>query len=511
MTYRRAQGEARRMTAALDFQHITKVFPGVTALDDISLSVAAGSVTGLIGENGAGKSTLLKILSGSYHPTGGELRIEGRRCAFRSARDGISSGVAVIYQELNLVPEMSVAENMLLGHLPTRLGFLDRGALMARARASLAAVADDIDPARPVKSLSIGQRQMVETAKALVRDARILAFDEPTSSLSDREVRRLFATIRELKAQGRVVIYVSHRLEEIFEICDSLAVLRDGRLVRQYASIQGVTRAMLVTDMVGRSIADIYSYRPRAPGETALSVEGIAGPGLSQPASIQVKRGEILGVFGLVGAGRTELLRLICGAQRPTAGAVSLDGKRVRVDSVRRAIRAGVMLCPEDRKLEGIIPIRSVMENINISVRRTFSAAGFFIRRSREERNADRFIELLRIRTPGRQQKVMYLSGGNQQKVILARWLGEDLRVLLMDEPTRGIDVGAKNEIYNLIYGLAEKGIGIIVVSSDLPEVLGVSDRVAVMREGAVVASLPRAEATQERVLSLALPQAGRA
>jgi L-arabinose transport system ATP-binding protein len=498
------------MTPAVEFEHITKEFPGIKALDDISFKVRAGSVMGLIGENGAGKSTLLKILSGACAPTSGTIKIEGQARVFRSARDGIDAGIAVIYQELNLVPEMTVAENIFLGHLPTRHGFLDRITLGSRARERLASVAEDIDPAVAVKRLAIGQRQMVETAKAMTRNARVIAFDEPTSSLSDREVKRLFLAIRDLRERGRAIIYVSHRIEEIFEICDCITVLRDGKVVTAYADIAGLTRDTLVANMVGRSIADIYAYRPRRLGEVVLEAKNIEGKGLSRPASLSLRRGEVLGIFGLVGAGRTELLKLIFGAERPTAGSLTLDGKPARTGDIRKSIGSGLVLCPEDRKLEGIIPIRSVLENINISARRNFLAARFFLRPSMEESNADKFIDLLGIRTLSRYRQILYLSGGNQQKAILARWLGEDLRALLMDEPTRGIDIGAKHEIYALIYDLAEKGIGVIVVSSELPEILGICDRVLVMREGSIVASIPREAATQENILSLALPPADR-
>jgi L-arabinose transport system ATP-binding protein len=494
------------MDAFLSFRDISKSFPGVRALDHVHLEVNAGAVHGLVGENGAGKSTLLKILSGAYRPDGGEVVIDGRPRAFRSTRDADQAGVAIIYQELNLVPEMTVAENVLLGMLPSHAGILDRRAMFSRTAAQLQRLGLDVSPTTKTRKLSIAQRQMVEIAKALIKDARIIAFDEPTSSLSAREVGQLFATIRELRRTGYAIVYVSHRMEEIFELCDSVTVFRDGRLVRTYDAVQGVTRDMLVADMTGRSIRDIYAYRPRPLGDVLLQVEGLEGKGLAAPSSFQVRRGEVLGFFGLVGAGRTELMRLIFGAERPRGGTIRLAGKPTRFGRIRQAIASGVMLCPEDRKLHGIVPVRSVAENINLSARRNFSPGGFLISGRREAENASRFVDQLRIRTPSLRQSVVNLSGGNQQKVILARWLGEDIQVLLMDEPTRGIDVGAKNEIYNLIYKLAERGVAMVVVSSDLPEVLGISDRVVVMREGRIVGELARAEATQEKVLSMALP-----
>jgi L-arabinose transport system ATP-binding protein len=489
----------------LRFEDVGKVFPGVRALDGITFGVGAGTVHGLVGENGAGKSTLLKILSGAYRPDAGHVVIGGERRAFHGTRDADRAGVAIIYQELNLVPEMTVAENILLGMYPHRAGVLDRRAMLARAAEPLRRLGVEVSPSEKTRRLSIGQRQMVEIAKALVKDARIIAFDEPTSSLSAREVTQLFRTIAELKRAGHAILYVSHRMEEIFALCDAVTVFRDGRLVRHYPSLAGVTRDALVTDMTGRAIQDIYSYRPRKQGDVLLQVDGLTGTGLSAPASFQVRAGEVVGFFGLVGAGRTELMRLLAGAEPADGGRVVLAGRAERFRRVRQAIERGLVLCPEDRKHDGIVPVRSVAENINLSVRRTFSRLGL-IRPAREAQNATRFVDQLRIRTPGLRQKVVNLSGGNQQKVILARWLGEQVRVLLMDEPTRGIDVGAKNEIYNLLFGLAERGLGVVVVSSDLPEVLGISDRVFVMREGRIVGELTRAEATQEKVLSLALP-----
>jgi L-arabinose transport system ATP-binding protein len=487
------------------FDKISKSFPGVRALDRITFGVRAGSVNGLIGENGAGKSTLLKILSGAYRPDEGHVVVEGQPRVFRNTRDADRAGIAIIYQELNLVPELTVAENILLGMLPNRAGILDRRAMLARAREQLDRLGLDVSPTTKIKRLSIAQRQMVEIGKALIKEARIIAFDEPTSSLSAREVRQLFATIGELKAAGYAILYVSHRMEEIFELCDAITVFRDGRLVKEYPTVAGVTRETLVADMVGRTIRDVYGYRPRPTGEVLLEVDGVMGKGLSAPASFRVHRGEVVGFFGLVGAGRTELMKLVFGAERVRQGHIRVAGEAKRFGSVRQAIATGVMLCPEDRKLEGIVPIRSVAENINLGTRRNFSPLGV-IQPGREVQNAGRFVEQLRIRTPSLRQRIVNLSGGNQQKVILARWLGEKIRVLLMDEPTRGIDVGAKNEIYNLIYKLAEGGVGMVVVSSDLPEVLGISDRIIVMRDGQIVGEVPRAAASQESVLSMALP-----
>ena len=498
-------------SAYLQFESVSKSFPGVRALDQVSLAVSEGSAHALIGENGAGKSTLLKVLSGLYKPDAGRLILGGAEQHFRSTAAAIRAGVAVIYQELQLVGELSVAENIYVGHLPNRMGWVDRKELVGAATRQLENLGERIDPRAKLGSLPIGQRQMVEIAKALARDAKVIAFDEPTSSLSAREAQRLFAVIRQLKRQRRVILYVSHRLEEIFEACDGATVLRDGKLAQTYDSLDGVSRGDLVTRMVGRSIDDIFNYQPRPLGAAVLEVRNLLGPGLSQPASFSVKAGEVVGFFGLVGAGRTELMKLIYGARRVERGQVLVGGRALRATHPRQAIRAGIVLCPEDRKKEGIIPIRSVMENLNLSGRRHFSPLGFFIHEARERANARRHIERLAIKTSSLGQLAVDLSGGNQQKVILARWLSERIKVILLDEPTRGIDVGAKSEIYSIIYELARAGIAVVMASSELPEVLGVCDRICVMRAGAIVADIPRSEASQQKVLNLALPTGGQA
>ena len=480
-------------------------FPGVKALDDVSFGVDAGSIHALMGENGAGKSTLLKILSGAYVPTAGTLMIGGERRVFQTTADALAAEVAVIYQELHLVPEMSVAENIFLGHLPQRAGVVDRKALDAAARAQLALVGEPINPATKVSRLSLGQRQMVEIAKALTRGARIIAFDEPTSSLSDREVRRLFTIIRDLKARGCAVLYVSHRMEEIFELCDRITILRDGRHV-ETSELSQLTRDAVVHRMVGRELADIYHYTPRSHGGPGLDVEALRGPGLTAPCSFAAKAGEIFGFFGLIGAGRSELMRLIYGAEQKTGGRVLLGGREIEVASPRAAIEAGIVLCPEDRKKEGIVPVRSVLENTNLSARRRKARGGILINESWEQENARQRIAQLHVRTPSLNQLIRHLSGGNQQKVILGRWLSEPVKVVLFDEPTRGIDVGAKSEIYTIMQDLAKQGVCVIVVSSELPEVLGVSDRIAVMRQGRIAAVLNRAEADESTLLKLALP-----
>jgi L-arabinose transport system ATP-binding protein len=491
---------------AVEFRSVSKTFPGVRALGDVSFAVRPGEVRALIGENGAGKSTLLKVLSGVHSPDAGSVVLDGRDRVFGSTWEALDAGVAVIYQELQLVPEMSVAENLYLGHLPSRLGIVDRRRLHEAARGDLERLGEEIDPAVKVGRLPIAQRQMVEIAKALTRGARVLALDEPTSSLSSREVERLFATVAELKRNGCAVLYVTHRMDELFRVCDSATVLRDGRHVKTFLSLEGVSHDLLVNRMVGRDIEDVFDYRPSAREETALEAVGVEGPGLSRPASFTVAKGEVVGLFGLIGAGRSELLRLVFGAEPMRAGAVKVDGRQVRISSPNDSIRSGVAFCPEDRKKDGIVPTASVLENLNLVARGRTARLGFVVDDSWEKRNAQDQVERLGIRTPSVAQKIVNLSGGNQQKTILARWLSEEVTALLLDEPTRGVDVGAKSEIYTIIRDLADRGVGVVLASSDLPEAIGVADRLLVMREGAVVASIPRGEADEEEVLRLALP-----
>lgn len=490
----------------LEFKDITKTYPGVAALQGVSFGVREGSVHALLGENGAGKSTLLKTLSGAHRPTSGSLQIGSRPQVFQSTAEALAAGVAVIYQELHLVPQMSVAENIYLGHLPNKGGVVNRKKLREATVLQLRRLGEEIDPDSLVSALPIGQRQMVEIAKALTRGAKVIAFDEPTSSLSAREIDRLFLVIQDLRRQGCAILYVTHRMEEIFRLADACTVLRDGRHVRTYQSLDGVTADHLVKDMVGRNISDVFGYRVRAQGGPALTASGILGPGLTAPVSLSVQQGEILGLFGLIGAGRTELLKLLFGAEQRKGGTIRIHGAEVSIDRPADAIGAGLVYCTEDRKREGIVPVRSVMENCNLSARRHHLHFGALIDERWERDNAQRQTEAMQVKTPSLHQPIKHLSGGNQQKVILGRWLSEPVKVMMLDEPTRGIDVGAKSEIYTIMYRVAEEGVGVLLVSSDLPEVLGVSDRVAVMRQGRISAVFTRAEATPEAVLAAALP-----
>jgi L-arabinose transport system ATP-binding protein len=494
---------------SLQFDQISKQFPGVKALDGVSFEAHAGQVMGLLGENGAGKSTLLKILGGQYRPDGGRLLINGQERRFGSARDAIAAGVAIIHQELQYVAELTVAENVLLGRLPVRAGFVDHGAARRLVAAQLAAIGVDLDPAARLSGLSIAQRQMVEICKAVMQDAQVIAFDEPTSSLSHREAEILFRLVKRLRAEGRTLIYISHRLEELYALCDACTIFRDGRKIVTHPVMAEVPRQRLIADMVGRELRDIYDYRARPQGAVRLQARGLQGEHLPEALGFEVRGGEVLGFFGLVGAGRSELMRLLYGADPRSGGEVLLDGQPVPTGGPAAAIAAGIVLCPEDRKEQGILAQASVAENINISCRRHDLAGGLFLRHGREAARADEFIAKLRIKTPHREQEIRLLSGGNQQKVILARWLAEPgLKVLILDEPTRGIDVGAKNEIYKIIHEVAASGCCVIVVSSELPEVLGIADRVIVMRDGRISGELPRADASETAALALALPDA---
>lgn len=489
----------------LEFDDISKTFPGVKALQHVSFKCYEGKVHALMGENGAGKSTLLKILSGNYLPTDGKLSIGGKIMTFKNTKEALLAGVAIIYQELNIVPEMTVAENLCLGQLPNAFGLVDKKELVARTQHYLDKLDLNISPNTPLKELSIGQWQMIEIAKALSRGAKIIAFDEPTSSLSAPEIEKLFSVINELRSEGKVILYVSHRMEEIFRISDEITVLKDGQYVETFSDLSKINNDVLVRSMVGRNLGDIYNYRPREIGKIRLKLTALSGTKLRGDFNLDVKAGEILGIFGLVGAGRSELLKMIFGADPMTSGTVELDGQSVRINKPKDAIEQGIVLCPEDRKKEGIIPTASVGENINISARRSHNFLKFIINDKWEKENAEKQRRQMNVKTPSIEQLIVNLSGGNQQKAILGRWLSEDIKVLLLDEPTRGIDVGAKSEIYDLIFKLADEKLAIVVVSSDLPEVIGLSDRIMVMRAQKIMGVVERENATEENILKLAM------
>lgn len=475
----------------LRFENVTKQFPGVLALDSVSWSARAGSVHALCGENGAGKSTLLKVLSGVYRPDSGQIVLDGRQTSLRSANDALTQGIAVIYQELNLVPHLSVAENIWLGHTPSKLGIVDRGTLRAKAEASLAQVGLKVDPKTRLVDLPIAQRQMVEIAKALTRDAKVIAFDEPTSSLSMKEVDHLFELIESLRDKGKCVLYVSHRMNEVTSLCDACTVLRDGKHVETFESMEGVTAETIINRMVGRDLGEVFAFVGRELGDARLETN-----------QLTIRSGEIVGVFGLVGAGRTELLKdVYCGS----SGQVKVDGVALPRGAARASIDHGLVYLSEDRKHEGIVPLMSVAENINLTARRKLAKWGVLSREAERTNAAAQFANL-GVRAASDQVAIGTLSGGNQQKALLGRILSGTLKVVMLDEPTRGIDVGAKGEIHRIINQLASDGVAVLLVSSELPEVMGVCDRILVMREGRIVGDVHRDEATEEGLLKLALP-----
>lgn len=484
--------------AFLEFHEISKTFPGVRALDRVSFEVEAGRAHALCGENGAGKSTLLKILAGAYRADSGTISVAGRPFHPSSPNQALLDGVAVIYQELNLVNDASVAENVFLGHMPATAGWVDRKELHARASAVLARLGLDVSPETRLGDLPIAQRQLVEIAKALSRNARVIAFDEPTSSLSSRESERLFEVIESLCSEGCAVLYVSHRMVEIERVCRSATVLRDGSHVSTYETIAEVGIDRLIEDMVGRELTEVFPYRERPLGDVAYSATALTGPGLRTTVSLSIREGEIVGVYGLAGSGRTELLKAIYGAGR---GTIEIGGVEARVTSPREALAQGIALAPEDRKKEALFPLLSVRENMAVAWR-----DGCIVHAETESRSAQHQVERLGIRLPSLEAPVAQLSGGNQQKVVLGRWLHRPLRLLLLDEPTRGVDIGAKRELHEAVAALAAEGVAVLLVSSETAEVLGVSDRILVMREGELAGELSRAEATEEALVRLSLP-----
>ncbi len=487
----------------LQMKGIYKHYPGVVALADVNFELYAGEVHCLLGENGAGKSTLMKILSGAIKKDAGSILIEGQEAKLHSPADAQKYGISMIYQEFKLVPELSVAENILLGNEPTRgrSPFVNHKEMHEDAQEILAQLGEEIPTTAKISSLSMAQRQIVEIARALSRQVKILAMDEPSASLSQNELKRLFAVIRRLKTEGVGIIYISHRLEEVFEIGDRLTVLRDGKFIHS-CPVSETDRRNLIRWMVGRELEQEFPRIEPERGEEVLRIEGLSS-GVLKDINLSVYRGEILGLAGLVGAGRSELARIIFGADPKDKGRIFLEGEEISARTPREAIDLGIGLLTEDRNKYGLIMQMNVRENISLSNLRQVTGR-FFINQAKENSVAEKFKQALRIRTPSIDQKVENLSGGNRQKVILARWLFTKSKLLIFDEPTAGIDVGVKLEIYNLINQLAKEGIGIIVISSDLPELLGICHRLAVMWEGSITGILSSQEATQERVMTLA-------
>jgi L-arabinose transport system ATP-binding protein len=490
----------------LHIRNVSKAFPNVQALDDVSLDVRPGEVLAFLGENGAGKSTLLKILNGDYQPDTGSLTLDGQELHFSNPRAARAVGIRVIYQEPEIIPGVDVAENIYAGELPRRGPFIDRGRLNELARRELVEYGFDtvLPHDRMGDELSSAQRQLVEIMRAVKSRMRVLALDEPTSSLTDEEVERLFSLVRRLRSEGVAIIYVSHRLHEILRLADRVAILRDGRLVMVRPATE-LTEDEIVRNMVGRALGDVFKRRPAAGDRVVLRATDIRSD-WHHGISFEVRAGEIVGFAGLVGAGRSELAKVIFGELRMTSGSVEVDGRPVRIHQPTDAIRQGVGFAPEDRKREGLVLVRSVLENTTLAILRRLSRFRLMQRRL-ERRVAAGFVERLNVRTPSLDQEVGKLSGGNQQKVVLARWLAARPKVLILDEPTRGIDVGAKAEIYRLIDELANEGLGIMFISSELPEILGMSDRIYVMQGGRITGELPGPGTTEEQVLALAMQE----
>jgi ribose transport system ATP-binding protein len=489
--------------AVLRLDGVRKSFPGVVALDDVDLEVRRGEVHVLLGENGAGKSTVVRILAGAHRMDSGRLLLDGVEAAISGPRHARELGIGVIYQELALVPGLDASENVFLGREPRRLGVVDRGAMAARARTLLEELGALFDVRTPVRDLTLAERQLVEIARALSLDARILVMDEPTSALTERETRTLFAVIRRLTARGVAVVYISHRLDEIFEIGDRVTVLRDGRRVAT-RDVRGADRRALVRLMADREVEEGVPRTSRTRGDELLRVEGLGRRGRIEDVSFTLHAGEVVGVAGLLGSGRTDVARAVFGADPADAGRLLVRGRPLRIRSPRQAIRAGIGYVTEDRKGQGLVLGLTVRENLTLPVLPAVSRFGV-VNAGDEADRAEELARSLRIKTPSIEQQVLNLSGGNQQKVVLGKWLACRVDVLILDEPTRGIDVGAKQEVYGLVERLVGEGVGILLISSELPEIVGLSDRVLVMRGGRVAGEFTRAEATQERILACAV------
>ncbi|NWF67443.1 MAG: sugar ABC transporter ATP-binding protein [Chloroflexi bacterium] len=491
--------------ALLHMHAITKTFPGVQALREVDLTVYPSEILALLGENGAGKSTLMKILNGVFAPNSGQIRWQGQAVVVHSPRAAQRLGISMIHQELALIPYLDVGKNIYLGREPQGVvpGTIDWRKLYQQAREQLDRLGLAVDPRTPVRYLSLAQQQMVEVAKAISLDARLIVMDEPTSSLTDNEVTTLFEQMRKLRAQGVSIVFISHRLNEVFQVADRVTVLRDGTLVGSKA-IGELTQDEIIRMMVGREVADIYERHGETQrAEPILEVRNLTRRGVVSDVNFTLHRGEIVGLAGLVGAGRTELVETIFGIHPATSGQIILNGQPVRIKHPAQAIHYGIGLVPEDRKGQGLFLRMNVGTNVIVTLLAKLAGWGL-IPWKQVKKIGEEFIQRLNIRTPSLQQRVRNLSGGNQQKVVIAKWLTREPKVLVLDEPTRGIDIGAKAEIHRLMRQLAQQGVGILMISSELPEVLGVSDRVLVMHEGRLVAEFDPRTATQDEIMSAA-------
>ena len=491
------------MPPILKIRGITKTYPGVRALQDVSFDVERGTIHAIMGENGAGKSTLMQIIAGAQPPTAGTLEFDGREVRFANLAEAQAAGIAIVYQELNLSPNLSVAENIFLGAEPRAArAFVDRSALRAKTVEVLRRLDLHFEPHAIVGHMTVGQQQLVEICKSLVREPRLLIFDEPTSSLSEADAKLLFRVIADLKARGVTMLYISHRFPEVFANCDAVTVLRDGKHVRT-KPMKETSEAEVVSLMVGRELLAFHRQAPAPSPDVMFEARGLTKQGQYHDISFKIHRGEIVALAGLVGAGRSEVALGVFGAPPPEAGEVRVQGQPVRIRRVRDAMRAGIALAPEDRKITGLVLGASVGTNLSMAVLPRLARAQFVDGRA-ERSLVQRFVSRLNIRTPSHEQRVGLLSGGNQQKVMLAKWLAVQPKCLIVDEPTRGVDVGTKAEIYALFDELARAGVPILMISSDLPEVLALADRILVMRHGRITGELSRAEATEEKIMHLA-------
>lgn len=484
----------------LTLKNITKEFPGVKALDDVTINIERGTIHGLVGENGAGKSTLIKVLAGIYQPNKGEIILDGKPCRFNSPIEARRAGISVVHQEIKLAEPLSVAENMFLGNVQLKNGLVDWKGMRRRAREIVEDLGMDIDINAQVSSLTVAKKQIVEIMHAINNNSRILIMDEPSAVLTDRELEVMFRIVKQLRDKGITIIYISHRLDEIFGLCSNVSVLRDGRHI-DTIPVASVDRQGLINMMVGREMGQEYPKEVGNVGGTILEVKNLSR-GILQDISFEVKSGEVFGISGLVGAGRTELARAILGIDKPESGEVYVRGKKVHYRTFADAIRDGLGLIPEDRKLQGLVQIMSVKRNTTLVNMKRVLRAGV-ISSSLEEKLSKEYANKLHVVTPSMETEVQYLSGGNQQKVVIAKWLFQNSEILFLDEPTRGIDVGAKAEIYRLINRMAKEGKTIIMISSEMPELLGLCDRIMVMHEGHKMGELNAAEATQAKIMAL--------
>ncbi len=485
----------------LEMRSITKTYPGVVALSNVTFNVRKGEIHGLLGENGAGKSTLIKVLSGAIRPDSGEIRFEGAQYSCLEPRQAMDLGIGVIYQEFNLIPYLTVAENIFLGNEYKQGLLIDDKRMVEKTRELLAQLGIGIDPSTRVRDLSVAYQQMVEITKAVSRKVKIIIMDEPTAPLSKNEVDHLFRLIATLKEQQISIIYISHRLQEIFEVADNVTVLRDGRFI-DTLKVQNTTRKQLISLMVGRDLGETFPEGGYAAEPCVLEVRNLCGDRFRN-ISLKLRKGEILGIAGLVGAGRSEVGRTIFGADPIRSGEIFLEGKKIRLRSPKDAIRCGIGLIPEDRKQQGLLLKLSVRHNVSLSSLELIKKSGLLSSRA-EQTMVSQFVKSLGVKTPHLDQLVNYLSGGNQQKVVLAKWLATRSKVLIFDEPTRGIDVGAKQEIYQLMRQLTRNGISIIMISSEMPELIGISDRIVVMCKGEIRGELEKEEVAQNKILELA-------